>query len=68
MSEEDGDFLSSAKVRLERLAASTALPAGEEAMLRELAKTGESIVMEQKNHAKFSAAQKALAQDLKERF
>ena len=32
-----------------------------------LAMTGESIVMEQKNHAKFSAAQKGLGEVLKER-
>ena len=44
------------------------LPADEEAALRELAMTGETIVMEQKNHAKFSAAQKALGDVLKERY
>ena len=68
MVEEDGGFLSRDKVRLERLAASAPLPSAEEALLSQLAMTGESIVMEQKNHAKFSAAQKALSKDLKEQF
>ena len=68
MNEEDGGFLSRDKVRLERLAGPSPLPAAEEAMLRELAMTGESIVMEQKNHAKFGAAKKALSAAFKERF
>ena len=60
MVEEDGGWFGRDKVRLERLEATTPLPVAEEAMLRELAATGESIVMEQENHAKFSAAKKAL--------
>ncbi|MGI8612120.1 MAG: DUF2207 domain-containing protein [Sphingomicrobium sp.] len=65
MVEEDGGWLSSDKVRLERLAASGPLPEAEESMLRELASTGEAVVMEQKNHAKFSSAKNALDESFK---
>ncbi|MDQ3245394.1 MAG: DUF2207 domain-containing protein [Pseudomonadota bacterium] len=68
MVEEDGGFLSRDKVRLERVAGTEPLPPDEEAALRELASTGESILMEQKNHAKFSASKKGLADVLKERY
>jgi uncharacterized membrane protein YgcG len=50
------------------MASATPLPAEEEAALRELAMTGESIMMVQKNHAKFSAAQKGLSDVLKEQY
>ena len=66
--EEDGGWFSGDKTRLERVGGSEPLPADEEAGLRELAMTGQSIVMEQKNHAKFSAAQKALGEVLKEHY
>ena len=68
MVEEDGGWFSSDKTRLERIASTEPLPEDEEAALRELAMTGESIVMEQKNHKEFSAAQKALGTVLKERY
>ena len=68
MVEEDGGWLARDKVRLERLTAAEPLPDAEQAMLRELATSGESIVMEQKNHAKFSAAMKALNEHFKKRF
>jgi hypothetical protein len=68
MAEEDGGFLSRDKVRLERLASANPLPDAEEAMLREIVRSGESIVMEQKNHAKFSAAKKALNETFKKSF
>ena len=68
MVEEDGGWLARDKVRLERLGASEPLPEPEQAMLRELAASGESIVMEQKNHANFSAAKKALNEAFKKRF
>ena len=61
MVEEDGGFLKSDKVRLDRLAAGTPLPSVEQAMLERLAANGESIVLEQKNHARFSAAKKLLS-------
>lgn len=60
MVEEEGGWFGRDKVRLERLAATSSLSEGEEAMLREIASTGESIILEQKNHEKFSAAKKAL--------
>ena len=63
--EEDGGWLSSDKTRIERLPGSTPLAADEEAALRELASTGSSIVMEQKNHARFSSAKKGLEEILK---
>ena len=68
MVEEDGGWFSRDKTRLERLAGPEPLPGDEEAALRELASTGESIVMEQKNHAKFSAAKKGLDAVLKKQY
>ena len=68
MIEEDGGWFSSDKTRLERIVSTQPLPADEEAALRELAMTGETIVMEQKNHAKFSAAKKGLDRVLKENY
>ena len=55
-------------VEVERLAAANPIPEAEEAMLRELASSGSSIVMEQKNHEKFSAAKKALDNAFKRSF
>lgn len=66
--EEDGGFFSRDKTRLERLAGSEPLPPEEEAALKELCLTGESIVMEQKNHEKFSSAQKNLDEVLKRQY
>ena len=68
LSEEEGGFFSRDKTRLERLAGTNPLPPDEETALRELAATGESIMMEQKNHAKFSAAEKGLADVLKAQY
>ncbi|HZB70246.1 MAG TPA: DUF2207 domain-containing protein [Sphingomicrobium sp.] len=68
MVEEDGGWLGRDKVRLERLLAATPLPTAEEAMLRELASSGESIVMEQKNHKKFSSAKRVLDRTFKNSF
>ena len=68
MVEEDGGWLARDKVRLERLEAAGALPDAEQSMLSQLAMTGESVIMEQTNHAKFSAAKKALDQAFKKRF
>jgi uncharacterized membrane protein YgcG len=66
--EEDGGWFARDKTRLERLPGSNPLPPEEEAALRELASTGESIVMEQKNHAKFSSAKKNLEELLKKQY
>ena len=68
MVEEEGGWFARDKTRLERAAGTEPLPPDEEAALRELASTGESIVMEQKNHAKFSAAKKGLEKILKEQY
>ncbi len=66
--EEEGGWLSRDKTRLDRLAGADPLPPEEAAALAELATTGESIMMEQKNHAKFSSAKKALDDVLKKRY
>ncbi len=66
--EEEGGWFSSDKVRIERLAGPGPLPPAEESMLAELAMTGDSIVMEQSNHEKFSAARNALNEDFKKKF
>ena len=66
--EEDGGWFQGDKSRIERLATSEPLPPAEEAMLRELAMSGESILMDNENHEKFSAAKKALKDNFKKRF
>ncbi len=68
MVEEDGGWFSGDKTRIERLASTAALPADEEAALRELAQTGESILMDNKDHAKFSAAKNSLSEVLKTQY
>ena len=68
MVEEDGGWFSRDKMRLDRVAADTPLPPDEEAALRELASTGESVLMVQKNHEKFSTAKKSLSDVLKEKY
>ena len=66
--EEDGGWLSRDKTRLDRLGSSNPLPPEEEAALRELCQTGESIMMEQKNHSKFSSAKSSLSDVLKKQY
>jgi uncharacterized membrane protein YgcG len=66
--EEEGGWFSSDKTRLERLANDSALPADEAAALPALAMPGESIMMEQKNHEKFSSAKKNLDDVLKNQY
>jgi uncharacterized membrane protein YgcG len=66
--EEEGGWFSRDKTRLERVASSNPLPPEEAAALAELATTGESIMMEQKNHAKFSSAKKNLEEVLKKQY
>ena len=68
MVEEDGGWLSRDKTRIERLAGAEPLPPDEEAALRNLVASGESIVMEQKNHTKFAAAKNGLAEVLKDSY
>ena len=66
--EEDSGWFSRKKMRLERLTADGPLPDDEEAALDCLCRPGESIVMEQKNHSKFSAAKNVLSEILKDRY
>jgi uncharacterized membrane protein YgcG len=66
--EEDGGWLSGKKTRLERLANSSPLPPEEEAALDQLCRTGESIMMEQKNHENFSTAKSSLTEIMKVKY
>ena len=68
LTETEGGWFSGDKTRLERLPSSTPLPPDEEAALRELCMTGESIMMEQKNHTKFSSAMSGLSDVLKKKY
>src|SRR6185503_17178702 len=68
MVSEEGGWFAKDKTRIERLASANPLPADEEAALRNLLSTGESIVMEQNNHAKFTAAKNGLAEVLKDQY
>lgn len=66
--EEDRGWLSGKHMRLERLQSKESLPDEEEAALDCLCRPGEEIMMEQKNHENFSAAQSALQEILKVRY
>jgi uncharacterized membrane protein YgcG len=68
MSEEDPGWLSSKKVRLERLASDTPLPPEEQAALNQICGTGGSILMEQKNYQTFQSAKSALNDVLKTKY
>jgi uncharacterized membrane protein YgcG len=68
MSEEDPGWFSGKKVRIERTASDNVLPDEEQAALRELCTTGESILMEQKNYKTFQSAKKGLEEVLKNRY
>jgi hypothetical protein len=63
--EEEGGWFSSDKMRLERIGSSNPLAPEEEAALGQLCSAGDSIVMEQKNHEKFSSAKSELEKVLK---
>ena len=63
--EEDGGWFARDKKRIERLATTAPLPPEEQVALGGLVQPGESIVMEQKNHEKFSSAKKHLDENLK---
>ena len=63
--EEDRGWLSGKHMRLERLNGKEPLPEEEEAALDCLCRPGEELMMEQKNHENFSAAQNALGEILK---
>ncbi len=66
--EEDRGWLSGKHMRLERLAGREPLSPEEQAALDCLCRPGDEIMMEQKNHENFSAAQNALQEILKVRF
>ena len=63
--EEDGGWLGRDKTRIERLDCPTPLPKEEQDALGALCAVGESLVMEQANHSKFSSAKKSLEASLK---
>lgn len=66
--EEDRGWLSGKHMRLERLQGKERLADEEQAALNCLCRPGEEIMMEQKNHENFSAAQSALEEILKVRY
>jgi hypothetical protein len=67
LSEEEGGFFRKDKTTIEKTEGRTPVPAPEAAMLSSLFAGGRaSILMDQKNHATFSAAQKSLETNLKE--
>jgi uncharacterized membrane protein YgcG len=66
--EEDRGWLSGKEMRLERSRAESSLPQDEESALDCLCRPGDEIMMEQKNHEKFSAAKDALNEVLKARY
>jgi uncharacterized membrane protein YgcG len=68
MSEEDPGWLSSKKVRLERLAPAEPLPQDEQAALSAICETGDSILMEQVNYKTFQSAKNALSEVLKSKY
>jgi len=68
MSEEDEGWFESKKTRIDRLEGSTPLPPEEEAALDELCLPGGLILMEQRNHDKFSSAKSSLSEVLKSQY
>jgi uncharacterized membrane protein YgcG len=66
--EEDGGWFSKNKTRIERTDGPSSLPPDEDAALRSLVSTGDSIVMEQKNYAAFQASKKSLESVLKDQY
>ena len=65
LSEEDGGFFGKDKTTIERTAGRSTVPDAEAAMLARLFAGGDSILMDQKNHATFSATKSALEKKLK---
>jgi uncharacterized membrane protein YgcG len=68
MSEEDPGWLSSKKIRLERLPSETPLPTEEQVALEAICMPGDSILMEQKNYKTFQNAKNSLNDILKKRY
>ena len=65
LSEEEGGWFSKGKTTIEKTAGRTPVPGPEAAMMSKLFAGGDSILMEQKNHATFSGANSALEKELK---
>ena len=68
MVEEDGGWLSRDKTRIERAEGNGPLPSEEQHALNKLVSSGDSIMMEQENHAYFAAAKQALSKAFQARF
>ncbi|HET9638600.1 MAG TPA: DUF2207 domain-containing protein [Allosphingosinicella sp.] len=66
LSEEEGGFLRRDKTRIDKTEGRTILAEAEAAMMTRLFAGGDSLLMEQKNHATFSAAKQALEKQLKQ--
>ncbi|HEX8626213.1 MAG TPA: DUF2207 domain-containing protein [Allosphingosinicella sp.] len=67
LTEEEGGFFRRDKTRIDKTPGRTAPAEAEAAMLSRLFAGGDSILMEQKNHATFSGAKDALEEALKSR-
>ena len=65
LAEEDGGFLRRDKTRIDKTEGASTLREPEASMLSRLFAGGDSILMEQKNHATFSGAKDALEKGLK---
>jgi uncharacterized membrane protein YgcG len=65
LTEEEGGWFSKGKTTISKTVGRTAVPGPEAAMMASLFAGGDSILMDQKNHATFSAAQKSLEKNLK---
>lgn len=63
--EGEKHFFSRAQTTIEKRGEANGLPAAESAMMRELFQNGDSILMDQKNHTRFSSAQNALSTEFK---
>jgi uncharacterized membrane protein YgcG len=68
LSEEEGGFFRRDKTRIDRTPGRTTPQEPEASMLSRLFAGGDSILMEQKNHATFSSAQVALEAGLKRKY
>ncbi|HEX8621993.1 MAG TPA: DUF2207 domain-containing protein, partial [Allosphingosinicella sp.] len=67
LTEEEGGWFSKGRTTIWKTAGRTAVPAPEAAMVASLFAGGrDSILMDQKNHSTFSAAQKSLEKNLKQ--
>ena len=63
--EGEKHLLSKAQTTIEKRSDANGLPSPENAMMQELFASGDTILMDQKNHTRFTAAQNALSHELK---